>query len=570
MRSLQFKRVSICSEREQKAISLPFHQRKTLLLGGNSTGKSTIVKSLFRAFDAEPTGDLRDWDYSAIVAVDFSVDGVDYTSIRKGDLKALFRGHQLLGATTSSSQWNDIFAEVMGFHLQLMDQQERFRTATPEVFFIPFYINQDGSFFGKWDTFKHIRQFDRNAIPDALEYFAQVRPVRYFELKGRERTAKSKLSELNVEASTLQRTRQRIRRTLRASPVKLTAAGFEKEVHELARQATELGGKQDKMRQEIVELQELSRQLTDQIRLSNAALREHEADFKAVGLATGEEGTFRCPTCHAEHDASFHTFLGLAEDARELYRLKEALERNLRSVTEKLIRLRREAASLKQQYLDVSQLLSAKRGRLTFEDVVKSYGTDAAEKVLDGEIATVQKSIGHVGEQLKELAFELDALMEVHDSKKPLEQFREKFKELLAIARVAEFPDIGKWKLPKRPTDSGSPGPRSVVAYYGALWAAMQDSEGNLPSPLVIDSPNQNAQDRKNLERVMGLLASKTPGNAQVILCAEEESEAFNADMVISLTDERALLKTELMDDVAREVLPRVEQALTVLLQSRT
>ncbi len=196
---------------------------------------------------------------------------------------------------------------------------------------------------------------------------------------------------------------------------------------------------------------------------------------------------------------------------------------------------------------------------------MKSYGTDAAETVLDGEIASVQKSISNVGKQLKELEFKLEALMKAHDSNRPLEQFREKFKELLAIARVTEFSDISKWKLSKRPTDSGSPGPRSVVAYYGALWAAMQDSEGNLPSPLVIDSPNQNAQDRKNLERVMGLLAGKTPNNAQVILCAEEESEAFNADVVISLTDERALLKAELMDDVASEVLPRIEQAISAL-----
>lgn len=63
----------------------------------------------------------------------------------------------------------------------------------------------------------------------------------------------------------------------------------------------------------------------------------------------------------------------------------------------------------------------------------------------------------------------------------------------------------------------------------------------------------------------MGLLAGKTPNNAQVILCAEEESEAFNADVVISLTDERALLKAELMDDVASEVLPRIEQAISAL-----
>lgn len=160
MRSLRFNRISICSESEQKAYSQTFHPRKTLFLGGNSTGKSTIIKSLFRAFDAEPTGDLRGWDYSAIVAVDFCVDDVSFTTIRRGDLKALFRGQQLLGATTSSSRWNELFAEAVGFHLQLMDREENLRAATPSMFFLPYYINQDGSFFGNWDTFKSLKQFD--------------------------------------------------------------------------------------------------------------------------------------------------------------------------------------------------------------------------------------------------------------------------------------------------------------------------------------------------------------------------------------------------------------------------
>lgn len=564
MRSLRFNKISICSESEQKACSQSFHPRKTLLLGGNSTGKSTIVKSLFRAFDAEPSGDLRGWDYTAIVAVDFSVDDVEYTTVRRGDLQALFRGRNLIGATTSSYRWNAIFAAAVGFPLQLMDREEKLRTATPSMYFLPFYINQDGSFFGSWDTFKSLKQFDSNAIPSTLEYFSQVRPFRYFELKGREKNAKTRLSELEVEANTLQRTRQRLRRSIKASPVKLSIAGFEKEVHELAKLATDLGARQDKVRSEIIEGQELARQLADQIRLSEAALREHEADFKSVGI-TADNGTFRCPTCHAEHDASFHTFLELAEDARELYRLKERLARNLVSVNERLSRSRRESGALRQQYLEVANLLAVKRGRLTFEDVVRSHGADAAEKALDVEIASVQKGVAAAIELAKDLKLELKALMGNHDGDAPLKTFRDAFKELLAIADVPEFSNVESWKLSKRPTDSGSPGPRSVIAYYGALWTVMKIREDSLPSPVVIDSPNQNAQDKKHLERIMGLLASKTPVNAQVILCAEDPSDAFKPDKVIELVRERALLEASQFEEVATRVMPLVERAIAEL-----
>jgi hypothetical protein len=155
--------------------------------------------------------------------------------------------------------------------------------------------------------------------------------------------------------------------------------------------------------------------------------------------------------------------------------------------------------------------------------------------------------------------------MKNHDGDAPLRVFREAFKELLVVADVPEFSNASTWKLSKRPTDSGSPGPRSVVAYYGALWTVMKSPDSSLPSPIVIDSPNQNAQDRKHLERVMGMLASKTPANAQVILCAEDPSDAFQPDQVVQLERERALLESSQMDKVSARVLPLVERAVAEL-----
>jgi hypothetical protein len=114
------------------------------------------------------------------------------------------------------------------------------------------------------------------------------------------------------------------------------------------------------------------------------------------------------------------------------------------------------------------------RGRLTFEDVVRSHGADAAEKALDAEIASVQKGVGAAIVLAKDLKFELKTLMENHDGDAPLKKFRDAFKELLVIADVPEFSNVESWKLSKRPTDSGSLGPRSVVAYYGALWTVMK------------------------------------------------------------------------------------------------
>ncbi|MNL78369.1 hypothetical protein D3C87_2047310 [compost metagenome] len=60
-------------------------------------------------------------------------------------------------------------------------------------------------------------------------------------------------------------------------------------------------------------------------------------------------------------------------------------------------------------------------------------------------------------------------------------------------------------------------------------------------------------------------MASKTPKNAQVILCAEDPSESLEADKVVELTRERALLESSQFDSVAARVLPLAEKAIAEL-----
>lgn len=573
MSSLKFNRVRICSEAEQAALEMTFHARKTLLWGPNGAGKSAILKSVFRAFDAEPHGRLPGWDYDAIVAVDFEVGGRELTTVRKGDLRALFEGDLLIAACTSSAQWNAVFAREVAFDLRLLDRSGTFRHAAPANFFLPFFINQDGSFGSSWDTFDSLKQF-QSAPLHTLEYFAKVQAPRYFELKASEQGFKAKESQLRVEISTLQRTRTRVKKNLRTIPIKLSQQEFQREVTDLTAQLQQLSHEQDTLRKSMVEDQELLTGLERQISLSTAALKEHGADFKFAADANVEQGHFVCPTCHAEHEDSFHMYLGLSEDARELNDLKARLQDIAVTARGRLDRNRRKAAALKEQFANVQSLLTTKRGKFTFDDFIKSRGAFAADSQLAHEEEAVSKELEKQLSALRDIKLDLKALKESHDSRTPLEEFREHFRQTLVELQLTGPEDapaggVDDWPLARRPSNSGSRHARSIVAYYAALWRTV-GGRGGIPSPLVIDSPNQGAQDKKRLQALLTAIAAHAPAGAQVILAHEEDAqELFKPDVIYEMSEHTRLMDQATFDELSPRMFFYVEQSLAALAKVR-
>lgn len=531
MSNLLFKRLRICSESEQAAMELEFHRYKTLLWGPNGAGKSAVLKSVFRAFDAEPLGELPGWDYSAIVAVDFEVEGATYTAVRRQELRALFKQDRLIGAATSSLDWNRLFAEATSYKLNLVDRDGRFRHASPATYFLPFFINQDGSFEKSWDTFDGLSQFMSPAAA-TLEYFARVRPLRYFELKANEQAVKSAESDLRVELATLQRTRIRLKKNLKTIPIKISEREFQTEVRELTTQLAELSKSQDNLRRSIVEDQDAVTTLVQQIRLSEAALKEHAADFKFAADISATEHCFICPTCHAEHDDSFHTFLGLAEDAREVVLLKNRMESMLESTQKRLERNRRKAVGLKQDYARLQGLLATKRGRYTFKDFLNNRSAFFADEQLASEENAISKELDAQSQSLQNIKNELKQLSKSHDPEEALNTFRGLFQSAIDELDADRLDGIEKWRIDKRPYSSGSRRARALIAYYSSLWRTIEEDDF-LPSPVVVDSPNQGAQDRKHLLHLLTSLAARAPKYAQVILAHEEETEEFGADKVV-------------------------------------
>jgi len=554
MRSFLFEDIWMLSRRDRRAKRVEFHVGRNLILGRNHTGKSSLIKTLFTTLGARPEGELRQWDENTISKVGFSLDGRRFSVLHQTGTRALFdRDGRILISTGDHSEWSSAFSDVTGFNLPLTDKQSRTVPADPKCFFLPFYINQDGSWQADWNTFSGLAQF-KAPIGSILEYFSGIKPPEYYEAKAKRDAEQQLLDNLRKERSFLEKARERVGKSFSMSGPKVDPENFRIDIEQLTAEVNEINKRQEILRDQAVKERELLASIHLQTNLAKEALSIYEGDSQFLRSEPRE--ALVCPVCNAEHSESFLDLLTYAEDARSLRDISARLHKDAREIENKLSRTNAEIATLELNYRKVTSLLSTRRGDMQFSQVVESMGAEKAFRAFEDERAVLEAEMsGHLLEQ-ERMTEAMNKLTDRNRSMEILKIFREAYSSAL-VELSLPMTDTGKAKLTSRPKLSGSGGPRSVLAYYAALWAACYSEKGSFRVPLVIDSPNQQGQDYINLPKVISFLSDKLPQKAQLILGSEIDTDQ-PFDQKIELTEQYKLLSESDFDEAEATIGPLV------------
>lgn len=563
MHRFRFQNIWLLSLRDKKARHVKFHPRKNLIRGRNHMGKTTLIRSLFETLGATPEGTLESWDEDAVSLLEFSFDGKHFFVLHQNGRRALFNVDLQLVATTGKFvEWTRVFCDITNFNLVFSDKNDsNVVSADAACFFLPFYVNQDGSWQSEWNTFKGLRRFKApwSAI---LEYFTGVCPPAYYEARAKKGQQARILEEHRRELKLLQRTLDRFSRTVPVHGPKLSAENFEAEIAHLIREVSELNEHQEKLRSDAVREQELLTNLDHQIRMADDALKAYNSDAAWIRNEGGEP--LVCPTCHAEHEKPFLDLLRFAEDARVLRELAARLRDDAAIVRIRCQKAFSELATLNESYLRISRMLDTKKGELKFRDVVGGIGAESALAAFHAERQQLQRAIDEAVLAVDKLDETMKELRAIKRTKAILSDFR----DFYAAGRVAlKLPsiDVSKMKLAGRPDLSGSGGPRSLLAYYAAIWRTAHGSNATYDIPVVIDSPNQQAQDDINLPAVLEFIAKDLPDDIQLIVGLETSTE-FPFDYELHLERKYSVLIEEEWDITYSKVEPLLHAMYTILL----
>jgi hypothetical protein len=555
MRSFLFENIWMLSHKDQRARRVDFHPGKNLVLGRNHTGKSSLIKTLFLTLGANPKGKLDQWDENTVSLVGFSVDGRRFSAMHQRGVRAMWdSAGRLLAAAGSHAEWTSAFAMVTGFNLILTDRNAQTVPADPRCFFLPYYVNQDGSWQSEWDTFVGLQQY-KAPMGSILDYFSGIRPPEYYEAKSKRDVELKAADDLRREKKFLDKARERFSKSLSMAGPKLDPKNFTAEIDRLTSEVTELNKYQEALRDRAVRERELAASLRLQSNLAAEALRVYDSDSKFLRDEPRE--ALVCPTCRAEHAEPFIDLLTYAEDARVLRDIGVRLNEDLAEVEKRHRKTISEISELEKNHRRISEVLDTRRGDLQFGQVVDSMGAEKAFRAFEDESVALDADLS---KRLLELE-KLDEKMADFTDKKRSRVILEKFRNAYASSRNAlNLPaaETSKMKLTARPELSGSGGPRSILAYYAALWSVCCEDNASFSIPLVVDSPNQQGQDDINLPKVLSFLTERLPAGAQLIVGSEIDSDQV-FDKKIVFEEPYKMLRDDAANEAATLLDPMVK-----------
>ena len=521
MRSLRFKKLWLVSETSRAARSIEFNPKMTLLVGKNHTGKSTLVKHIFKTLGCETKGKSDRWDSLAISVLRFDLDGVDYLAYRRANVFAL--KNESTGAikvTTKYSEWSDMLSRLFDFHLMLPTHQESLSQATPPFLFLPFYFDQDGSWQKQWNSFEKLSQFSSWAKP-LTSYVTGQRPNGYYIAKFEETKAKAEATKVAHELGVVQSALVRVKKSLPRTTLRIDAGAFKQEIADLLRSSTQLNQEQESLRSKAFEQASVKESLSAQIAMAKDALRDLEGDLKYL-TESKVDPTLLCPTCGTTHENGFPIRLELVDDAETLRKIIAELESERQKVDEALAGIQGKLNRVRLKSHDIEKTLQIKKGALRLQDVVDSQSSEVVRSAFAKDMDYLKRQLTkheEISADLKDKVSKFD----LPERTKEINGFYAERIELFASELgVQDLREDVKKKPDANITASGSALPRSLLAYqFAVLHTAKEKGDANL-FPVVVDSPNQQGQDAEHLSQMLNFIVKRTPAGQQLILAVEE------------------------------------------------
>lgn len=565
MKRLTISEILILSDKERKARRETFDPTRTIVFGANQTGKSSLIKSIYHTFGAEPAKQHPRWKAAEVkTVVKFSLDGANYQILRDGGYFAMFTGDGkfLKSFTRVTTELAPYLASLLNFGLILPSRDDAPQTPPPAFFFLPFYMDQDSSWQNPWNAFDRLYQF--YSWKDALvDYHTGVKNNEYYSINADFITKRQRAQEAASAVRGVADVMRRLDKDSKATIFSLDPAVFEERIKRLIGESKALANSEDKLRVELSQLNAERALQANRLEIAERALGELSRDF--AFLSQMHTDTVECPTCGTLYANDFAARFAIATDEDKVAEFIAHLRAELRRIDAEISSVYDKYSVAKEQARRIQSILQEAHGEVTLQTVIESEGRRAADNLLTGQLQALRDASalaeGEAG-KLKDILNALDKRAAGARVRR-LEQYSKHLRQNFQSLDVSAFTQSVFQMLSPSIFETGSALPRALLGYQFAMLSLIFEYSPATVCPIVIDSPNQQGQDAIHLPQILDFIAKNQPANSQLILGVENDlGVQFGGKQITTPSEKYTLLQASQYESVHSDVYDLLKRSL--------
>lgn len=536
MKNIRFKEILLLSYREKKARRISLDSDVVVIKGGNGTGKSCLLKSLYGVFGAQVNKYPEGWDpHFIVVLLKFQIDGVTHRALRIGkDYYLLNPDNTAFSETNSMEEQVKALSILFGFDLYYYSDQSQKKRLPVGCFFMPFYIDQDSGWQQPWSSFTQVgnEQVKRNV----MLYYTGVVNYDYYLSKSHLLSLQSEYRRWKNEKTIQNNFISIIRDKLKShNTMSLTEDAFKQEIDTFVTKIQDLKEKQNKILKELEELYYDKLFKEGRVASLHANIKAIEDDFN---YALQHDDLLICPVCGAQTENTALARLGMnvdKEDSRELI-MKYKME--LDEIKRRIERANKKSDELKKQIGEIETLITTKKEEYTLKEYLDNKVIEKLQELFFENEQEFDENIQRVEYDIKEEEDKLKSLKGSNRLKVILDDFNACM-HMYSKELGSSFDKNKVHGLGEKIKGSGSSHPKETLAYFFSYLTIMHKYSTPIMLPIVIDEFKQNGTTDQSIDKMIGFAINHRPNNGQVIYSVSDDYMAKgNNVMTITLDGE--------------------------------
>lgn len=537
MKRIRFKELALMSY-SGVARRINLNNDLVILAGGNESGKSSILKTLYHTLGATVHPFAQRWDEANVISMlKFTIDGANFKAVRMAnDIYVFYPDGSLCFHETDRQKIAVRLDELLGIPPFHKDASGNEITLPVGCLFMPFYIDQDHGWDQPWNSLLRLEGGKHNA----MMFHVGAINEEYYSYKSLLDAAESKLkSTIDEIIGSTKFKNTFMNRYKNVDRLPFTDEEFKRGIDDVLSKLSELKGEQNKILQELEKLYGVRYSYQFNIDQLKDNINEIDKDFK-YALKSPHE--LCCPMCGAMVENGPFERFRMLDDRDRCKNLLIENNRKLEQINERIREKERVSGDIKKKIDELQQSINARSAQVSLEEMfiekmkehVETVMTDTVNALLvdktkiENEIAGYKNNLKRVNKDDIRQTIQRD--------------FDNYMRSTLRKLGLGRNESQRHYTLGGKVKTTGSNIIKMVIAYTYAYYHVMIKHNCPVFAPIVIDEPKQNGLDDNGFSSIIDFIINNRPEESQLILSLTDSelnllSQDYNPIMLYSGQD---------------------------------